>query len=314
VTPLDQLQFRFDPDAVRALNVVLATMVFGAALDVRIEDFRRSLVSPKGPAIGALTQFVLTPAIASLIVWLVQPAPSLGLGILLVAACPGGTVSNFMTMLARGNVALSLTVSAVSTLLAIVMTPVNFFFWAGLNPVTAGLLRTIEVDPREIVLATLYMLILPTFAALALRQWRGALADRLRRPARVVGVVLLIGFIAAGLAGNLPTASRVETSHVLAALGIVQLVNGAGLAVGYAASRLARLPHRDAVAVSLEGGFQNTGFGLVLVFQFFAGLGGMALAVGFWSVWHLISGLALALWWGRRHAAELGESPLQLQS
>ena len=314
MTPLDQLQFRFDPDAVRALNVVLATMVFGAALDVRIEDFRRSLVSPKGPAIGALTQFVLTPAIASLIVWLVQPAPSLGLGILLVAACPGGTVSNFMTMLARGNVALSLTVSAVSTLLAIVMTPVELLLLGRSQSRYAGLLRTIEVDPRGIVLATLYMLILPTFAALALRQWSAAIADRLRRPARVVGVVLLLGFIAAGMAGNLPTASRVETSHVLAALGIVQLVNGAGLARG-----LRGEPARGSAALRCRRGLARGripeyGFGLVIVFQFFDGLGGMALAVGFWSVWHLVSGLALALWWGRRHAAALRVSPLQLRS
>src|SRR5512145_1933541 len=113
MTAIDQLQFHFDAGAVRALNVVLATIVFGAALDLRLADFRRILVSPKGPAIGLLVQFALTPAIASLIVWLVAPAPSLGLGIALVAACPGGAASNFVTMLARGNVALSLTVSAV---------------------------------------------------------------------------------------------------------------------------------------------------------------------------------------------------------
>lgn len=311
---MDQLHFHFDADSIRALNAVLATLVFGAALDFRADDFRRGLVSPRGPAVGLLTQFALTPAIAAAIVWWVQPAPSLGLGILLVAACPGGAVSNFVTMLARGNVALSLTVSAVSTLLAIVMTPLDFFAWASLNPVTADLLREISVDPAAIVAATAYMLILPTLAAVALRQWRPALADRLRRPARIAGVALLLGFIAAGVAANLGTAGRLELRDVLAALFIVQLVNGAGLAAGYGASRLAGLSHYDAIAVSLEGGFQNTGFALVLVFQFFDGMGGMAIVAGFWSMWHLISGLALALWWGRRRAIDLnGDAPLRLR-
>ncbi|MGH8455237.1 MAG: bile acid:sodium symporter family protein [Nevskiales bacterium] len=125
MVPLDQMQFTFDLVAIKVLNVVLATVVFGAALDVRVEDFRRIIISPKGPLTGVLSQFVLLPAVASLIVWLLKPAPSIGLGILLVAACPGGAVSNFLTLLARGNVALSLTVSAFSTLVAVVMTPFN---------------------------------------------------------------------------------------------------------------------------------------------------------------------------------------------
>jgi bile acid:Na+ symporter, BASS family len=294
MTPIDQMQFTFDPVAVKVLNVVLATVVFGAALDVRLADFRRILVSPKGPLIGCLSQFVLLPATASLCVWLLKPAPSLGLGILLVAACPGGAVSNFYTLLARGNVALSLTVSAFSTLVAMVMTPFNFFFWGSLNPVTAGLLREIAVNPAEILLAAFFMLILPTLLAMSLRHWRAALADRLLRPVRTLGVLLLTGFIIAGIVANLQHATYVAVAFV-----VVLLVNAAGLAVGYGASRAAGLPHYDAKAVSLETGIQNAGFGLVLVFQFFGGLGGMALIAAWWGVWHLISGLVLALWWAR---------------
>jgi BASS family bile acid:Na+ symporter len=297
--PVDQMQFAFDPVAVKALNIVLATVVFGAALDVRIEDFRRIFISPKGPLIGALSQFVLLPAMASLIVWLLKPAPSIGLGILLVAACPGGAVSNFLTLVARGNVALSLTVSAFSTLVAMVMTPFNFFFWGSFNPVTAELLKKISVDPVEILMAAFFMLILPTLIAMAVRRWRAALADRLLKPARMLGVVLLMIFILAGLASNLQHVNYVGMAFIA-----VLLVNGAGLAVGYSASRLAQLSHYDAKAVSIETGIQNAGFGLVLIFQFFGGLGGMALIAAWWGVWHLISGLVLALWWARMQQRE----------
>jgi BASS family bile acid:Na+ symporter len=233
--PIDQLQFTFDASAVRALNAMLAVMVFGAALDVRVEDFRRIGSSPRGPLIGALAQFVLLPAVASLFIWLLRPNPSFGLGLLLVAACPGGAVSNFIAMLARGNVALSLTVSTFSTLVAMVTTPLVFFFWGRVNPVTVSLLREISVDPFEIAAATFFMLVAPTLAAMAVRHWRPAFADRLLGPVRIVGVVLLMGFIAAGFAGNLRQVGDALGAFVdalPAALAVIALVNVAGLAVG----------------------------------------------------------------------------------
>jgi BASS family bile acid:Na+ symporter len=292
--PVDQLQFHFDPGSVRALEVALSTIVFGAALDLRVADLRRIAVSPKGPGIGLLAQFVLLPALASLAIWLLRPAPSIGLGLLLVAACPGGASSNFFTMLARGNVALSVTISAVSTLTAIAMTPLNFVFWGSTNPVTAELLRQIQVDPLAILRSGVITLILPTLAAMAVRRWRAGLADRLLTPVRVAGAILMIGFIAGGFASNLGHIGTLRE-----AVAIVLIVNGAGLAAGYGLARLAGLPAYDAKAVSLETGIQNVGFGLVLVFQFFGGLGGMALIVGWWGVWHTISALALSLVWSR---------------
>jgi bile acid:Na+ symporter, BASS family len=294
VHPVDQLQFHFDPGSVRALELALATVVFGAALDLRIADLRRIAVSPRGPAIGLLAQFVLLPALASLAIWILRPAPSIGLGLLLVAACPGGASSNFFAMLARGNVALSVTLSAVSTLTAILMTPLNFVFWGSTNPATAPLLHEIQVDPLAILRSGLLTLIAPTLAAMAVRRWRERLADRLLTPVRVAGAVLMISFIAGGFLSN---ASHL--GHLREAAVIVLLVNSAGLATGYWLSRLAGLPHYDAKSVSIETGIQNIGFGLVLVFQFFGGLGGMALVVGWWGVWHSISALALSLYWAR---------------
>jgi BASS family bile acid:Na+ symporter len=157
-------------------------------------------------------------------------------------------------------------------------------------------LREISVSPLEILQAAFFMLLLPTLLAMALRRWRESLADRLLKPVRSLGVFLLTAFIVAGILANLQHAG-----YVLMAFIIVLLVNAAGLGVGYGSSRLAGLPHYDAKAVSLETGIQNAGFGLVLVFQFFDGLGGMALIAAWWGVWHLISGLMLALYWARLH-------------
>jgi BASS family bile acid:Na+ symporter len=292
--PVDSLQFHFDPSSVRALELALASVVFGAALDLRVADLRRIAVSPKGPAIGLLAQFVLLPALASLAIFVLRPAPSIGLGLLLVAACPGGASSNFFAMLARGNVALSIAISAVSTLTAIAVTPLNFVFWGSTNPVTAQLLHEIQVDPLAILRSGLVTLIAPTLAAMAVRRWREPLADRLLTPVRVGGALLMISFIVTGFATNLG-----HVGYLREAAGVVLVVNGAGLATGYGLSRLCGLSHYDAKSVSLETGIQNVGFGLVLVFQFFGGLGGMALVVGWWGVWHTVSALALALFWAR---------------
>jgi BASS family bile acid:Na+ symporter len=292
--PVDSLQFHFDPGSVRALELALATVVFGAALDLRVTDLRRIAVSPKGPAIGLLAQFALLPALASLAIFVLRPAPSIGLGLLLVAACPGGASSNFFAMLARGNVALSIAISAVSTLTAIAVTPLSFVFWGSTNPVTAQLLHEIQVDPLAILRSGLVTLIAPTLTAMAVRRWRERLADRLLTPVRVGGALLMISFIVSGFATNLG-----HLGILREAAPIVLLVNGAGLAAGYGLSRLCGLSHYDAKSVSLETGIQNVGFGLVLVFQFFGGLGGMALVVGWWGVWHTVSALALALFWAR---------------
>jgi BASS family bile acid:Na+ symporter len=140
----------------------------------------------------------------------------------------------------------------------------------------------------------LVTLIAPTLAALAVRRWRERLADRLLTPVRVGGALLMISFIVSGFATNLG-----HLGILREAAPIVLLVNGAGLATGYGLSRLCGLSHYDAKSVSLETGIQNVGFGLVLVFQFFGGLGGMALVVGWWGVWHTVSALALALFWAR---------------
>lgn len=293
---IDQIQLNFNPASLQALNLILAIVMFGVALDLKTEDFRRVLGKPRAPAIGLLSQFLLMPAFASLLLLWLQPQPSIALGILLVAACPGGNVSNFFTSLGKGNAALSVSMSAISTLCSIVMTPLNFMFWGRLNPYTSPLLRSIEITPAQIFFTVLTILVIPTLLGMGLARWRPLWAGILMKPMRFMSLLFMLAFIGGALAANLDN----FLDHVGHAFWIVLVVNASALSLGYLAARLARLQPQDARAVAFETGIQNSAFGLLLIFNFFDGLGGMALVAAWWGVWHLISGLGLALIWSRR--------------
>ncbi len=292
---VDQLHLNFNPEALQALNVILGIVMFGVALDLRVEDFRRVLRAPMAPGIGLLCQFFILPALASLLVLVFKPAPSMALGIMLVAACPGGNVSNFFTSLGQGNAALSVSMSAISTLVSIVMTPFNFMFWGRLNPHTAEMLRSIQLEPSDILMTVVTILVIPTLLGMFTAHYKPALARLLLKPMQLLSIVFMLVFILGALAANFHNFLQ----YVGATFFIVFAVNGTGLLAGYWVSRLARLSPRDARAVSFETGIQNSAFGLLLVFNFFGGLGGMALVVAWWGVWHLITGLGLALWWSK---------------
>jgi bile acid:Na+ symporter, BASS family len=302
---VDQIHLNFNPEALQALNVILGIVMFGVALDLRVADFQRVLRAPLAPGIGLMCQFVLLPVIASLLVLALKPAPSMALGILLVAACPGGNVSNFFTSLGQGNAALSVSMSAISTLVSIVMTPFNFMFWGKLNPHTAEMLRSIQLEPADILMTVLTILVIPTLLGMLTAHYKPALAHRLLKPMQKLSIVFMLVFILGALAANF----GYFLQYVGATFFIVFAVNGSGLLLGYWVSRLSRLTVRDARAVCFETGIQNSAFGLLLIFNFFGGLGGMALVAAWWGVWHLISGLTLALWWSRRPTVLATSSP-----
>jgi BASS family bile acid:Na+ symporter len=275
---------------------MLAIVMFGVALDLKVADFKSVLRTPKAPAIGLLSQFLIMPAVASLIVLAMQPPPTVALGIMLVSACPGGNVSNFFTSLAKGNAAVSVSMSAVSTMAAIVMTPLNFTFWASVNPRTADLLQNIVLSPIDIVSTVFMILILPTVLGMTFAAVASKLAARLVTPIKWFSILVMVVFIVGASLKN----QDFFREYVQIAFWVVACVNIVGLCLGYGLSRLAKLPEADARAVSFETGIQNSGFGLVLVFQFFAAYGGMAITVAWWGIWHLLSGMLLAVIWSRR--------------
>ena len=298
IEAIDQATLQFDRDRLTLLNAILGLVMFGVALDLRPADFRRVANNGRAAIGGLGCQFLLLPAITFALVSLFEPPPSVALGMFLVAACPGGTTSNFMTHLAGGHTALSVSLSAISTVAATVMTPANLAFWASLYPPTRQLLREVAVDPMALALVVATILGVPIVLGMVVAARWPALAMKLRRPLRWLSILIFFGFVLAALLANL----EAFKSHVGQVAGLVFAHNSLALLIGYGVGWLLRLVERDRRALSIEVGIQNSALGLVLVFDFFDGLGGMTLIVAWWGVWHLVSGLGLALVWSRKPA------------
>jgi BASS family bile acid:Na+ symporter len=296
MSEIDLVRLNFTPASLTALNVILALVLFGVALDMKPADFKGIVNAPRATLVGLAGQFVLLPAVAFGLGLLLKPAPSIALGMILVAACPGGNMSNFLTHFARGNTALSITISAFSTIGSLFFTPFNIAFWGSLNPETAKLLHAVALSPLEVLLAVVFLLGIPAALGMSVAHWFPALAKRVHKAFKVVSLVVFGAFVVGALAANW----QHFIDHVGRVVLVVFLMNGLGLLVGYWSGRLVGLPERDCRATSIEVGIQNSGFGLVLVFNFFEGMGGMAIVAAWWGIWHILSGLALASWWRRR--------------
>ncbi len=300
LAPIDEVRLNFNPATIQALNAVLAFLMFGVALDTRVEDFRRVLKMPLAIIAGIAAQFLLLPAITFALTLLIQPTPSIALGMILVACCPPGNISNIITHRAGGNVALSVSMTAISNALSIALMPLNVAFWGGHHPAAAPLLRSIALDPAEMALHIVIIIGAPFVAGIFVaRQWPRFTA-KVKKPARTLSFLFLIGFIVAAIAGN--------WQYFLNYLGLVLLAVIAhdllAYGLGYATARLAGLAEYDRRAVSIEVGIRNAGLGLVLIFSFFGGLGGMAVVAGAWGFVDIILGLLLAAVWARRPATQ----------
>ena len=303
---IDQISLNFNKSGLLALNAVIGLMMYGMALDMKLEDFKRVIRSPKGPAIGLGAQFILLPAFTFLLTLILPVTASMALGMMLVAACPGGNLSNVMTYLARGNAALSVSMTAVSTAAAVIMTPLNLALWGSLNPSTHSILRRVSLDPMDVFQTIVMILGIPLVLGLTTSRFYPRLADKIRKPFKAVSVVIFCLFVAAALGANWQNFVR---AIGLVAFGVF-VHNAMALTIGYSAARLFGLEEWDRRAVSIEVGIQNSALALVLIFQFFGGLGGMAIIAGWWGIWHIISGLTVAFFWSRRPLPPVSEETL----
>jgi len=296
VRDIDAAALNFNANSLVALNVLIGLMMFGVALGIDLDDFKSLTRSPKPASIGLGAQFVLLPVGTYLLTLVLHLPPSVELGMILVASCPGGNLSNVMTYLAGGNAPLSVGMTAVSTAVAVVMTPLNFTLWGRLNPETAPILRSVSLDPMTLFVTIVVILGIPLTLGILFARWKPAAAARLERPFKVFSVVVFVLFVLLALANN--------WQNFITYIGFLFLIvaahNGLALALGNGAARAARLSARDRRAVTLEVGLQNSALALVLVFTFFDGLGGMALIAAWWGVWHIVSGLTFAGFWSRR--------------
>ena len=277
------------------LNVILAFMMFGVSLSLRGEDFKRVLKKPDAPVTGLLAQFVLLPAASCLVTWALNVPPQLALGMILVAACPGGTFSNIMTWLGRANVAVSVSMTAVSSLAATVLTPLNFAFYGWLNPHTRPLVQHIALNPWHILLLVLVVLAIPLLVGMVVGRHFPSFAEKAQKPMRLVTLLVLFGFVGIAFANNMDV--FLANAHRI--VGLVMGQNALALGLGALAGVVTGLNRADRRAVTMEVGIQNSGLGLSILFTFFPQASGMILITAFWGVWHLVTGLTLAMIWSR---------------
>lgn len=293
---VDQIQLNFNSKGLLIVNAAIGLMMLGVALELKLEDFKRVIRSPKAPGIGLLAQFILLPAFTFVLILILKPQPSIALGMILVAACPGGNLSNLMTYLAKGNCAVSVSMTAISTLAAIVMTPLNLSLWGSLNPDTAQILKKVSLSPADVFFTVFIILGIPMAVGMTLTRIFPNLSKKVRKPFKIFTLIFFVVIVFGALAANWKIFLQVIGLIVFAVL----IHNALALNLGYWSSKLAGLPERDCRAVSIEVGIQNSALGLVLVFNFFSGLGGMAILVGWWGIWHIIAGLITAFIFSRK--------------
>ncbi|MFD1194391.1 bile acid:sodium symporter family protein [Seohaeicola saemankumensis] len=296
---IDEVLLNFSPTSLQILNAVLAVVMFSIAIDLKPGDFKRLGRAPKPLLVGLLSQFVVLPALTFCLILVTAPQPSIALGLILVAACPGGNISNFITHRARGNAALSVSMTAFASVAAIVMTPFNLGFWGSLYGPTRELLQKTSIDPVSAAITVGLMLVLPLCLGVMLNVKRPDVTARLRRPLQYVSMGIFIAFIVLALAANW----TLFLQFAGAVTFLVLLHNALALGGGYVTASVMGLSAFDRRAVMIETGIQNSGLGLILIFGFFGGLGGMAVVAAFWGVWHVISGIALAGLMSRTEAA-----------
>lgn len=298
-TGIDAVMLNFSPTGLQVLNAVLAIVMFSIAIDLKPDDFKKLARSPKPLLTGLFSQFLVLPALTFCLILATTPRPSIALGLILVAACPGGNISNFITHTARGNAALSVSMTAFATVGAIILTPLNIAFWGNLYAPTRAILRETSVDPVSVAVTVGLMLVLPLVLGVTLNTKRPDITARLRGSLRYVSMGIFVLFVAIALGANWDLFLEFAAGVAM----LVFLHNALALGGGFAVASVMGLSDADRRAVMIETGIQNSGLGLILIFGFFNGLGGMAVVAAFWGIWHVITGIALAGLMARRQPA-----------
>lgn len=294
--PLDSIRLNFSQGDLLLLNLALALIMYGVALDLKWDDFRYLVKNPKGFLLGVFSQFLLLPFLTWVLISLINPPPSVALGMFLVAACPGGNVSNFLTSLAKGNIALSVSLTAFSSVLSIFSTPMNFAIWAGLYAPTSVLLREISLDITDVFFTVAIILGVPLILGIFTRQKFPSFADKASKILKPLSIVIFAAFVGLAFAGNFD----IFIQYIGLVFFWVLAHNFIALSAGYLTGKIGGLPLADVKTLTIETGIQNSGLGLVLIFTYFEGLGGMAIITALWGIWHLVSGMTIASFWKMR--------------
>lgn len=294
--PVDALIINFNPNQMTILNIAMAFLMFSVALDVRRSDFQKVVSFPRSVGVGLLIQFLLFPLFTLVIIWVFKPPISMALGMVLVSMCPSGNMTNFLVHFAQANVALSVTLNAIIILSATIITPAGFLFWSGFIEGGDILRKSFEINFLDMARIIALLIVAPLLAGMLIYElWPGVTA-RIRPWMQRISLLLFFSILFLALWGNRSNLSQ----YLSFAFAIVFVHNLVALSSGYWIGRMAKLPELDCRTLAFEAGVHNTALGLLLIFKFFGGLGGMALVAAWWGIWDLVTGLGLAAWWKSR--------------
>ena len=314
---LDSVQIDFNYKSQILLNFAVAFIMFGVALELKLEHFTHLFKNPKPAFIGAVSQFVMMPMMTILLAILFREhiTMTVGLGMVLVAACPGGNVSNFMCSLAKGNVALSVSLTAISDLGALILTPFNFAFWGNVfvNVYTStgqsDLVQPLYIDPFHVFTTILLILGLPLVLGLFINQKYPEFTTKIVGIMKQLSIIIFIVILLIIFIKNFDLFLK----HIKYIALIVFIHNTLAFILGYNFARLFKLEERDRKTISIETGIQNTGLALALLFNpnIFdpqIAIGGMTFIAAWWGAWHIISGLSIAFFWSKSKVAKTNDS------
>lgn len=286
---LDTISIAFSDDSLVLLNFCLGFIMFGVALGIDTADFNQLKKNPKAVLAGVISQFLLLPLLTFILILIFNPHPALALGMILVASCPGGNISNFFSSISGANVSLSVTLTAVATFLSPFFTPFNFDFYSNQIIQTGDFLTSFELSFFDMLNTVLILLVVPLILGLLFRRRFPQITSKIEKPIRVISMLVLLGFIAVGLLKNF----NAFLEHIHLVFLLVLIHNGIALSAGYLSGKAFKLQRDLSRTVIIETGIQNSGLGLIIIFNFFDGNGGMAMIAAWWGIWHIISGLGL---------------------
>ena len=310
---LNALSINFGQGGMAVVNIILAFIMFGVALGIKFQTFKDVFKNPKSVFVGIFLQWVALPAVTFAVAIILSPVitPMIALGMILVASCPGGNISNFMSSLSKGNVELSVSLTAITTAFAPLVTPFNFFLWGSLYSQVIALrsdIPTLVIPFFPMLEQILLLLGVPIVLGMLCARYCPGITKKISKPTQYVSILLFLAMVVASFSQNFKL--FIENLHFVCI--IVLIHNGFALATGYFGARLAKLPIRDCRSLTVETGIQNSGLGLILLFNphifppeiWHGHYGGMLIITAWWGIWHIISGLTVSYLFRRKPIVE----------
>ena len=278
-------------------NVVLPAALFlimlGMGLSLTPQDFKRVATAPRATLIGLVCQLLILPLVALAILALSSLSGSLAVGLMLIAACPGGVTSNLISHVSRGDTALSITLTAITSCVTVVTIPLIMSF--ALERYADGP-TLISMPILETIGQVFAITILPVALGMIVRRYRVALAERLERPSRVASSVIFVVIVLGIILKERDTIAQ----HFMSLLGVTAGLNVVTMTIGYLAAALGRLPDAQRRTISIEAGVQNGTLAVVIATSILRD-GEMALPGGIYSLVMFLSGALMMIWGARQH-------------